>query len=806
MKAKYLFFIFYISIFLSCKVLGNDWLCSDTLFFNSLRLDLLELKDVKRCIEKEDYIGAKFFLLQYKRATNLGKWFSEPYVSTTFSDKIDRAADSICMHYIYDDINVKHPYVNGMVFMGKDFDWLFNPRKKTDPNYAIEWTYSRVARVNFLNKLVQAYKKTGNDKYLRHWIWFMYDFIKDNPPTIKQVWRTLDTAIRVRTWLNAYYSFRNSNLFTADVNTTYLKLIYAHAVHLKNGLLVDDSRTGNHVTTECAALYTIGCVFQEFKEAMKWREIAIDRYMKEIGKVVPPDGFQAELSVSYHYGVVATYKHIYDIAKINNIQLPIGFTSRLLDMYRAPVLLMDQWGDHVKTNDSSRKNIKKMSKDGLKIGYDPTLAWVASNGKEGEELPSTTSLNYAGFYMMRSGWNDNGLFLFFRGGPAGIGHAEQDKLQLVLKAWGKELLFDPGKYPYDQSEWRRFSINTPSHNTAIVDGKWQYREKVIPKKYYPVDNVFCTTPLFDYVSSSYTDGYVTNVYEPQKGYRPQVWRNDRDTTVTHIRDVLYLKPYYALIIDQFEGNGEHMFDVLYHINASAAELDSVKCHVYSLRNDSVQIGLCALDTTKMQTDIIQGQKDPLLGWYPIEHRPIPTVRFRKKQEVPATFATFLYPYRNIKPKFKVEDVNNGLDNSIFGKRIFTEEEVVEVILNKKKNQINFDYHSSLVGNVGIEAKGLVIRQSKVYSTINIGMLGAVSYYNDDFDVRFSKPVNVLLQPKGNSIIIFVEKTPVKILISKPFEKMVEIKPNEWLMVSEEKMEKIKQPIMLPSFNKRFRGL
>ena len=97
-----------------------------------------------------------------------------------------------------------------------------------------------------------------------------------------------------------------------------------------------------------------------------------------------------------------------------------------------------------------------------------------------------------------------------------------------MKAWGKELLFDPGKYPYDQSEWRRFSINTPSHNTAIVDGKWQYREKVIPKKYYPVDNVFCTTPLFDYVSSSYTDGYVTNVYEPQKGYQPHDPKGNRN--------------------------------------------------------------------------------------------------------------------------------------------------------------------------------------------------------------------------------------------------------------------------------------
>ena len=100
----------------------------------------------------------------------------------------------------------------------------------------------------------------------------------------------------------------------------------------------------------------------------------------------------------------------------------------------------------MRTNDSSLKKIKEISKEGLKIGYDPVLAWVVSDGKEGEELPSTTFLNYAGFYMMRSGWRDNGMFLFFRGGPQGIGHVEQEKLQIVLKAWGKTLLFDPGKF------------------------------------------------------------------------------------------------------------------------------------------------------------------------------------------------------------------------------------------------------------------------------------------------------------------------------------------------------------------------
>lgn len=804
MKNKLLVLIFCMGSFLPCKIYSHNWLYSDSLFFSSLQLDIPDMEDVKNSVKTGNYSSAKSLLLQYKRLGGGGKWFMEPFVSERVSNETDNSADSICMHYIYDDINSKRPYVEGSVFMGEHFDWLFNPRKSNDPNYAIEWTYSCVSRINFLNKLVKAYKETGNEKYLKKWIWFMYDFVEDNPLTVKPIWRTLDTAIRIRTWLNTYFTFRNSELFNAEDNALYLKLIYKHAEHLKNMLLKDPKRTGNHVTTECAALFTIGCVFQEFKKAEEWRTIAIDRYMNEIKKVVPPDGLQAELSPSYHYGVVATYKQLYDIAKVNDIELPDSFTSRLLDMYRAPVLLMDQWGDHVRTNDSSLKNIKGISKEGLKIGYDPVLAWVVSDGKEGEELPSTTSLNYAGFYMMRSGWRDNGMFLFFRGGPQGIGHVEQEKLQIVLKAWGKTLLFDPGKYPYDQSDWRRFSINTPSHNTIIVDGKWQYRKKVIPEKFSPVDNLFCTTPLFDYVSSSYTDGYVTNIYNPRKSYQPQTWLNDRDTTVTHIRNVLYLKPYYALVIDQLEGNGEHVFDAHFHLDAPVASLNSNGHFVHSMRKDSVQVGIYAIDKENLHTEIIQGQKAPLLGWYPIEHRAIPTIRFRKKQKAPASFATFLYPYKNEKPVFSAEKIDVKSEQMMWGQRIVTDEETAEVVLDKKNSQSSFSFQSDLVGEVDVIAKGIVVRHSKVYeNAVNIGIWGA-SYYQDKiFAFRFSDSTDVVLQQANDCTIVNnAGEKEVRIIIRKPFQKEVVIEPGEWVMISERKEEKTVQPKMFPLFNER----
>jgi hypothetical protein len=752
----------------------------DTELFNKLNLDLPQLEEVKKSVSKGDYDQAKALLLHYKRISDSGKWKKEAFTQTLPpSDKTDAVADSLCMNCISGGGIPSKPYIPGYVYMGDDFDWLYNPKDKSNPDYSTEWT-AFIARIDYLNKLADAYTSTGNEKYLKKWIWFIYDFVKDNFPASGVIWRELDTAIRVRTWINTYLTFRNSELFTAEDNATLMKTVYAHGDFLEKELLSDTTRTGNHVTTECSALYTLGCVFPEFKEAGTWRDVACRRFMKEIVRVVPPDGLQAELSPSYHYGVVAAYRGIYDIAKLNNIPLPDGFISRLQDMYRAPVLLMDQWGDFVKTNDSNSRNIRKSAKEGLDLGYDPFLAWAASKGKKGIAPPTTTHLPYAGFYMMRSGWEPDGIFLFFRGGPQGIGHAEQDMLQTVLKAYGKTLLFDPGKYLYDQSDWRRFSTNTPSHNTIIVDGKWQYREKVIPTEYLPVNNPFYSTPLFDFVSARYAAGYVTNVWDRTKGYRPETWLNDRDTSVTHTRTVIFLKPHYALILDQLNGSGEHTYDAHFHVEAPAARLDRSTQSIISQRKDSVQLAIYPLEFENLQTEIIQGQKNPLLGWYPSEHRPIPTVRFRKQQETPALFATFLYPCKNETPEFEAKSLP-ATGAQLWGQHITTSEEQVDIVLSKENKSVPITFQSSFSGNVTAEAAGIILRKSKEKGSESLGVWEIKSYKDDDLAFTLPAPATLVVRKQKNNRKIFnAGDKNIEIQILQPVRKSIVLPAGKWI--------------------------
>lgn len=41
---------------------------------------------------------------------------------------------------------------------------------------------------------------------------------------------------------------------------------------------------------------------------------------------------------------------------------------------------------------------------------------------------------------------------------------------MIVDVYGRRLLYDGGGGPYEVSKFRDFAIDTPSHNTVLVDG------------------------------------------------------------------------------------------------------------------------------------------------------------------------------------------------------------------------------------------------------------------------------------------------------------------------------------------------
>ncbi len=772
----------------------------------ALDLDAPGMEKVKDAAQTGNLDAVMAAYLDYRRTLSPAKWKVMPADRpASASASSDPVGDAICAHHIP---NLFYAGLPKEADMGADFNWTYNPTPKENPSFTLEWTWCVVSRTQFWGPLVDAYWKTQDEKYAAEWVRQMEDFVAKNPVDKAgtawnlTLWRTLDAAIRMlESWPNAYYHCLNSPSFTPQAQWIYLKSMRDHAAFLMAGLS-DPKRTGNWVTEECCGLYTIGTLFPELKDAPLWRKTAIDRLMKEAQRMVLPDGMEAELTPTYHLLALSDFRQPLELAKLNGQPVPDEFKEKVMAMYRALVTVMAQNGEMVPTNDSTYYvNAMTEARKGLELEEDPLLRWAASGAKGDGGLPDSTMLPYAGFYAMRSGWDRDGQFLFFRAGPAGIAHAHEDMLEVVLRAWGKTLLFDPGSYVYDHSDWRRFTINTPSHSTVIVDGKWQHRGSSPAPIDKPAGNLWVTTPLFDFVSGTYDGGYQQNVYDPKLQGAPEQWVGDVDRSVTHTRQVLYLRPYYALLFDTLAGTGNHVFDAHFQLDATSAHVDAASQAAFSDDSgDAPRLGLYPLERDNLAVDVVQGQKDPLLGWYPSTHRAIPVIRFRKQQAAPAYFATFLYPFKGTEPPLQAKSLSVQSD-LVWGQTIMTPRETLEIALSKSGAAIPIAFASSSVGAVKVNASGIVVRSplSASGSDAWVGTWQASDFEDGHMHFTSNRPANLAIGFRDGCPMIFngadVTEGPLNLELTKPFATNVSLKPGVWTEISAHESRELATPIL-----------
>jgi hypothetical protein len=276
---------------------------TDSEMLQELDFSIPGMEQVKSAEERNDLEGVKAAYLHYRRTMTSTRWYVMPSEMPQATAKDDATGDEILHHiirdYAYGNFNKKP------VNMGADFDWTYNPLPRSNPSYSDEWTWCGISRTQFWRKLADAYWKTHDEEYAREWVKELFDFAAKEPLTDAgrggqiSLWRTLDASIRANeTWPYAYYHMIDSPAFTPEAQWVYLKLMRDHAMLLERGLR-EPGRMGNWVASESYGLYTIGLLFPELKRSSEWRKLAIERIMHEMNTVVPPDGFEAELTPNY---------------------------------------------------------------------------------------------------------------------------------------------------------------------------------------------------------------------------------------------------------------------------------------------------------------------------------------------------------------------------------------------------------------------------------------------------------------------------------------------------------------------------
>ncbi len=616
---------------------------SDADFFLKIDTNLPGLENIPEMIAQSNYVEArKIFAahvrntLQPDRFLKIEREFRGAYFMYE-GETPEQAAERILRGEL---ISCGTPHL----FTG-EVDWFINPTF----NQYKEWTW-QLSRHPEWGILAERYRATGDERYAEAFVRYFKSWVKqalvpiNEPGGATLCWRTIEAGIRMGgVWQWALHSFYQSPHFTDDVLIDWYKSVWEHGWRLRNFHC-----TGNWLIMEMNGLAQISILYPQFKDKVEWKQYAFDMLVKELDAQVYPDGWQVELSTGYHQVDIHNYQWLIDVCKAYDEPIPEKFRESMERMHTVNVLMMMPDGRLPDLNDGGWHAIDNLMKDAvLDYPHRQDFRWARTHGKEGHP-PAQTSVAfpYAGYIVLRSSWSTDALWAVLDAGHFGYGHQHEDKLNLLIHAYGHLLLTEGGNYAYDDSEMRRYVLSTRAHNTIRIDKQDQNRRAHYYRAAFdvslPSDGAYHFSKTFDIGEGIY-----------QEGYGPDV-----DRSVIHKRKVILVKESaekpggFFLVIDRLQtiDSRTHTYQVLWHLNTDQAELNGLKGT--TLNDQLPNLTIIPSQFAGMQASIIKGQESPeWQGWKAIknhqqgEYAPIPTLVYEFAAKGSVRLATLLYPTR-----------------------------------------------------------------------------------------------------------------------------------------------------------------
>jgi len=644
-------------------------------FFTCLNLEKKDLEQVKENVEQKKYDKAAEELLYYFR-NRKGVNYYDGWEKRILKSNYDTTqADQICNNHLVGQD------------MSNDINW------QADPHGDPEWKYC-LNRHEFLNELGRAYWFTGDEKYTSAFKRILSDWIKKNPmPDMEWMlsvpsetsrmhfmkvgtWRPLTLGIRLYTsFVPCFYHFIDSPNFTPVFLITMLTSMAEHARYLRLYYTRHKSYfnvSPNWGLMESNGLAHMGILFPEFKEATDWCETSMSRLEEQVRMQVLPDGMQVERAAGYHLVCTFCLLQILDLAQRNNIRVsdtykkltekmiefiigiikPHGYYPMLKDGDESDVFgekaSYGLWEDINNLNMlEDRNDLRWILKTGARLFNRPDMLYIATHGKEGEKPEvKSIALPDARFYTMRTGWENDDLYLVYTCGELGVldqncVHGHADALSIDVSGFGETLLIDPGRYIYE-GPYRIWFKSTKAHNTIVVDNQdsseladeWMFKTKAKSTL-----NCWSTTEKFDYVDGSH-DGY-QRLNDP----------------VTHRRRICFIKPYFWLILDELTAGANHIYDQYFHLGPDSELIDSGELTVTAKYKNGAGIVIKPLLIDGVKIEYFKGNTDPIQGWVSYDYAvkvPTNVIKYSKQNNKTTCFTTLLVPFKNKPGDYGVE--------------------------------------------------------------------------------------------------------------------------------------------------------
>ena len=691
--------------------------------FNILNLDYPGLEMVKESVKKEELEKALSLLKAYFINSKKEKLFiheeeksqlvkqAKKYHKEEINE-ILKVAEEVADNTFLFKFRWDMERTNIPVKFKGEINWKLVPFD--DP----EWTWM-LNRHRYWIALGQAYALTGNEKYaqvffkqLEHWI--------DNNPIEESdkfyTWRTIEAGIRCENWLKAFDYLKKSNCLTDKIFAKLIISLKQHCDYIYKSYSLF-SKKSNWGVLENHGLFQVSLYLPEIKDSKLYLEASNERLKKAAKLQVMKDGVHWEQSPMYHNEVLHCFMDSIIFAENNNYELYEDIKNVAKKMVYADLYYVKPNHKQPMKGDSDNTDIRDKLTTAAIIFKDRCLKFMGYKnidfenlfifGTAGEKIynelssvtPEFTSYAFkdSGNYVMRSGWEEDDLYLNFHCGILGGGHDHGDTFNVDIHAFGKDIISDSGRYTYVEGEERKYFKQCSSHNTTLVDstnftkfsGSWGIEQGV-----EVFGQNWISQEGFDYVQGGHK-GYI-NLPDPVLAYRK----------------VLFVKgdPKYWVLLDSFETKGEHNYSQYFHFMPGKI---SFKQEDKSYSAESIEI--IPLANKELKGSLL----DSYISFEYNTKEANKTMEYSLKAQGFTSILTLLLPRKSDEyesPMVERVDVydwgRNLVDNTVAEavRLVFKEEEHIILFAHRASEEKTYFY---IVDGTEVNGKVVLIKRSKL---------------------------------------------------------------------------------------------
>jgi len=482
--------------------------------------------------------------------------------------------------------------------------------------------------------LGRAYRISGDIRFANAVAEQLDSWLNQNPYGVGMNWRSsLELGIRLINWVWALDLIEESGVIDDQLRYRILDSVSRHIWEIDRKYSYGSS-TGNHLIGEAAGVFVATSYFRNLRNASRWRVRSREILCREILNQTFSDGGTLEQAVGYHFFVLQFFVIAGVTARTTGRDMPASYWSRLEKMFEFLGILSEggdclpMFGDcddgYVLDLGHDPHDIRQWLAVGAALygradfkawagGYAEPVEWLL--GEPGHRsfkmIPdsqnkTTTSRAFkdSGYYLLQYGRLDSAdrISVVFDCGRLGMeplaGHGHADALGFTLRAFGSDVLVDPGTYDYfSYPKWREYFRSTRAHNTLIIDGKnqsemlgpflWGRRARARCLRWEP-------TAVGGKVAGEH-DGY-HHLKDP----------------VTHRRTLELDGEERRLIVrDDIVARDKHEIEVVFHL-AEHCVVNPAGRNRYLADVGSAAI-MIELDPC-LRVECLNGSKDPICGW------------------------------------------------------------------------------------------------------------------------------------------------------------------------------------------------